>query len=226
MGNIQPQIEESWKEILQDEFQKPYFAELKDFLLKEKSIYHIYPPGPLIFEAFNKTPFHKIKVVLLGQDPYHGPGQAHGLCFSVPDGMPFPPSLQNILTELKNDLGCGIPFSGNLTKWAERGVLLLNATLTVRANLAGSHQGRGWETFTDEIIKIISEKKEKVVFLLWGKYAQNKKVLIDTRKHFILEAPHPSPLSAYRGFMGCCAFSRTNSLLSSAGIEQVDWKLD
>lgn len=226
MGNIQPQIEQSWKEILHDEFEKPYFSELKDFLVKEKSLYHIYPPGPLIFEAFNKTPFDKIKVVLLGQDPYHGPGQAHGLCFSVPDGMPFPPSLQNILTELKNDLGIGIPFSGNLTKWAERGVLLLNATLTVRANLAGSHQGRGWETFTDTVIKIISEKKEKVVFLLWGKYAQNKKMLIDTGKHFILEAPHPSPLSAYRGFMGCCAFSKTNSLLSSAGIEQVDWKLD
>lgn len=226
MGNIQPQIEESWKEILHDEFQKPYFKELREFLVKEKSQYHIYPPGPMIFEAFNKTPFHKIKVVILGQDPYHGPGQAHGLCFSVPDGMPFPPSLQNILTELRNDLGIGIPFSGNLTKWAERGVLLLNATLTVRANLAGSHQGHGWETFTDEVIRLISEKREKVVFLLWGRYAQNKKMLIDTNKHFILEAPHPSPLSAYRGFMGCCAFSKANSLLLSAGLEQVEWKLD
>lgn len=225
MGNIQPQIEQSWKEIMQEEFDKPYFAELKNFLLQEKSRYSIYPPGPLIFEAFNRTPFHKVKVVLLGQDPYHGPGQAHGLSFSVPEGVAFPPSLQNILAELKNDLGLPTPQSGDLSKWADRGVLLLNATLTVRANLAGSHQGRGWEIFTDAVIKKLSEKRENLVFLLWGKYAQNKKVLIDTNRHYILEAPHPSPLSAYRGFFGCCAFSKANRFLTQAGLEQMDWSL-
>lgn len=225
MTHIQPQIEESWKIVMQEEFEKPYFHELKEFLLAEKQKYSVYPPGQYIFEAFNHTPFYKVKAVLLGQDPYHGPGQAHGLCFSVPEGVAFPPSLQNILTELKNDLGMPVPRSGNLSKWAEKGVLLLNATLTVRANNAGSHQGRGWETFTDEVIKKLSEKRESLVFLLWGKYAQNKKPLIDTSKHFIVEAPHPSPLSAYRGFMGCCAFSKTNNLLRSAGIEEIDWNL-
>jgi uracil-DNA glycosylase len=225
MEKIHPQIEESWKEIMQDEFSKPYFSDLKEFLIIEKAKYQIYPPGPLIFDAFNKTPFNEVKVVLLGQDPYHGPGQAHGLCFSVPDGVIFPPSLQNILTELKNDLGIPIPSSGNLTRWAKEGVLLLNATLTVRANQAGSHQGRGWETFTDAVIKKLSDKREKIVFLLWGKYAQNKRPLIDTTKHYIIEAPHPSPLSAYRGFMGCRAFSKANKLLIESGLEQVDWRL-
>lgn len=225
MTKIHPQIEESWKEMMQDEFSKPYFSDLKDFIKLEKTKYQIYPPGPLIFEAFNKTPFNEVKVVILGQDPYHGAGQAHGLCFSVPDGVMFPPSLQNILTELKNDIGIPLPSSGNLTTWAKRGVLLLNATLTVRANLAGSHQGKGWETFTDAVIKKLSDKREKIVFLLWGKYAQNKRPLIDTTKHYIIEAPHPSPLSAYRGFMGCCAFSKTNKLLIDSGLEQVDWRL-
>lgn len=225
MTKVQPQIETSWREVMEDEFEKPYFAELKDFLLKEKSEYLIYPPGPSIFEAFNKTPFDKVKVVLIGQDPYHGHGQAHGLCFSVPDGIAFPPSLQNILTELKNDIGIKMPVTGNLSAWAERGVLLLNATLTVRANHAGSHQGKGWETFTDAVIRKLSDKKEKLVFLLWGKYAQNKKQIIDTSRHFILEAPHPSPLSSYRGFFGCKAFSRANALLESAGLEQIDWRL-
>ncbi|HLN53005.1 MAG TPA: uracil-DNA glycosylase [Lentimicrobium sp.] len=225
MTNIQPQIEESWKIMMREEFDKPYFGELKQFLITEKQKYLIYPPGQFIFEAFNRTPFDKVKVVLLGQDPYHGHGQAHGLCFSVPDGIEFPPSLQNILTELKNDLGHSIPLTGNLSKWAERGVLLLNATLTVRANNAGSHQGRGWETFTDDVIRKLSEKRKNLVFLLWGKYAQNKRPLIDTSKHFIVEAPHPSPLSAYRGFMGCSAFSKTNNLLKNAGIEEIDWNL-
>jgi uracil-DNA glycosylase len=225
MTKIQPQIETSWKEIMEDEFERPYFAELKDFLLKEKSCCTVYPPGPSIFEAFNKTPFNKVKVVIIGQDPYHGPGQAHGLCFSVPDGVTFPPSLQNILSELKNDIGIEMPVTGNLSRWAERGVLLLNATLTVRANCAGSHQGKGWETFTDAVIKKLSDKKEKLVFLLWGKYAQEKKKLINTSRHHILEAPHPSPLSSYRGFFGCKAFSRTNDLLEKDGLEKIDWRL-
>ncbi|HLO92578.1 MAG TPA: uracil-DNA glycosylase [Lentimicrobium sp.] len=225
MGNIQPQIEPSWKEVMQDEFDKHYFIELKNFLLHEKANYQIFPPGPNIFEAFNKTPFNKVKVVILGQDPYHGYGQAHGLCFSVPEKVPFPPSLQNILTELKNDLGFPIPSSGNLTKWAKNGVLLLNATLTVRENQAGSHQGRGWEIFTDAVIKRLSENRNNLVFLLWGKYAQNKKTLIDTSRHYILEAPHPSPLSAYRGFIGCSAFSKANKYLSEMGMEQIDWSL-
>lgn len=225
MTNINPQIEASWKELLQVEFEKDYFNELKTFLLREKSDFSIYPPGPLIFEAFNKTPFNKVKVVILGQDPYHGFGQAHGLCFSVPDGVPFPPSLNNILTELKRDTGCLSPKSGNLSSWAEQGVLLLNATLTVRANQAGSHQGKGWEQFTDAVIKLISDIRENVVFLLWGKYAQNKRSLINTTKNFILEAPHPSPLSAYRGFIGCSAFSKTNKILAESGLEPIDWNL-
>jgi len=225
MAQIQPQIEESWKEIMHEEFNQPYFQELKDFLVEEKQKYHIYPPGQFIFEAFNRTPFHKVKVVLLGQDPYHGPNQAHGLCFSVNDGVPFPPSLQNIFTEMKNDLGISVPASGNLSKWADEGVLLLNATLTVRANQAGSHQGRGWERFTDAVIKKLSDHRENLVFLLWGKYAQNKRCLIDTSRHHILEAPHPSPLSAYRGFLGCRVFSSTNNLLRKLEIKEIDWQL-
>jgi len=225
MTIIRPKIEQSWKEVMMEEFEQPYFSDLKKFLVEEKAKYPIYPPGSHIFEAFNKTPFPNVKVVILGQDPYHGPGQAHGLCFSVPDGIVFPPSLNNILTELNNDLNIPLPKSGNLTAWAEKGVLLLNATLTVRANQAGSHQGRGWEIFTDSVIKKLSDHSEKIVFLLWGRYAQNKRQLIDTTKHFILEAPHPSPLSAYRGFMGCCAFSKTNKLLIESGLEPVDWRL-
>lgn len=226
MTEINPQIEESWKKILFAEFEKPYFSELKSFLVSEKARYAVYPPGPKIFEAFNRTPFGKVKVVLLGQDPYHGPGQAHGLCFSVPAGVVFPPSLQNILRELQTDLGHPYPKSGDLSKWADQGVFLLNATLTVRANQAGSHQGRGWETFTDSVISALSSERDKLVFLFWGKYARNKTSLIDTSKHYILEAPHPSPLSVYRGFFGCRHFSLTNQLLADAGLSPVDWKLD
>ena len=225
MAKIYPQIDEEWKEILTDEFQKPYFEVLKDFLVNERNRYIVYPPGPKIFEAFNRTPYSKVKIVLLGQDPYHGPGQAHGLCFSVPEGIIFPPSLQNILKELEADLGYPYPKSGNLSAWADQGVLLINATLTVRANMAGSHQGKGWELFTDAVIKKLSEDRNGLVFLLWGRYAQNKKVLIDQYKHFILEAPHPSPLSVYRGFFGCRHFSKANQWLEKNGKIPVDWKL-
>lgn len=225
MEQINPQIEESWKKILSSEFAKPYFAELKSFLSQEKKQYHIYPPGNKIFEAFNRTPFDKVKVVLLGQDPYHGPGQAHGLCFSVPSGVAFPPSLRNIFKALQMDLGVSIPKSGDLSKWADQGVLMMNAILTVRAHSAGSHQGKGWEQFTDSVISLISSQKTGVVFILWGKYAQNKKVLIDTQKHFILEAPHPSPLSAHKGFFECAHFSGTNLLLENSGATPIDWQL-
>lgn len=225
MGQINPQINDEWKKELSDEFQKPYFEALRIFLVDEKKQYQVYPPGPVIFEAFNSTPFSRVKVVILGQDPYHGPGQAHGLCFSVPDGVLFPPSLQNILKELETDLGIPYPRSGNLTHWADQGVLLLNATLTVRANQAGSHQGKGWEQFTDAVIRKLSEKCSGLVFMLWGNYARNKKAIIDTTKHCILEAPHPSPLSVYRGFFGCRHFSSANEWLVSKGLTPVDWGL-
>jgi len=225
MGQINPQIDAEWKEILNGEFQKPYFESLRDFLVNEKKLYQVYPPGPKIFEAFNRTPFSRVKVVLLGQDPYHGPGQAHGLCFSVPEGVIFPPSLQNILKEMESDLGIAYPSSGDLTPWAEQGVLLLNATLTVRANQAGSHQGQGWEQFTDAVISHLSEKRTGLVFMLWGNYARNKRTIIDGTKHCILEAPHPSPLSVYRGFFGCRHFSSANQWLTNAGLSPVDWRL-
>ena len=225
MGQINPQINDEWKKELSDEFQKPYFEALRIFLVDEKKQYQVYPPGPVIFEAFNSTPFSRVKVIILGQDPYHGPGQAHGLCFSVPDGVLFPPSLQNILKELETDLGIPYPRSGNLTHWADQGVLLLNATLTVRANQAGSHQGKGWEQFTDAVIRKLSEKCSGLVFMLWGNYARNKKAIIDTTKHCILEAPHPSPLSVYRGFFGCRHFSSANEWLVSKGLTPVDWGL-
>ncbi len=225
MGQINPQINDEWKKELSDEFQKPYFEALRIFLVDEKKQYQVYPPGPVIFEAFNSTPFSRVKVIILGQDPYHGPGQAHGLCFSVPDGVIFPPSLQNILKELETDLGIPYPRSGNLTHWADQGVLLLNATLTVRANQAGSHQGKGWEQFTDAVIRKLSEKCSGLVFMLWGNYARNKKAIIDTTKHCILEAPHPSPLSVYRGFFGCRHFSSANEWLVSKGLTPVDWGL-
>ena len=186
----------------------------------------IYPPGSLIFNAFNKTPFDNVKVVILGQDPYHGAGQAHGLCFSVQDGIPPPPSLVNIFKELHDDIGIDIPRTGNLTHWAEQGVFLLNASLTVRAGEPMSHAKIGWAQFTDTVIKTISEKKKNVVFLLWGKFAQEKKILIDEAKHLILKAAHPSPLSAYAGFLGCKHFSKTNTFLMSKGIDPVDWKID
>lgn len=225
MEQINPQIESSWKEMLIEEFNASYFLRLKEFLVEEKKKNTVYPPGSLIFNAFNHTSFYKVKVVILGQDPYHGPRQAHGLCFSVPKGIPAPPSLVNIFKELYNDLGVEIPSHGNLEKWADQGVLLLNATLTVRANQAGSHQGKGWENFTDTVIKKISEKRTGVVFLLWGRYAQAKQSLIDSSKHYVLKAAHPSPFSAYNGFMGCKHFSQTNDILEKQGLTKIDWNL-
>ena len=221
---VNPVIEESWKRALADQFASPYFEELKRFLIAEKQQYPVYPPGPLIFNAFNLTPFDKVKVVILGQDPYHEPGQAHGLCFSVQPGTKFPPSLVNIFQELQSDLGIPVPPTGNLEGWARQGVLLLNATLTVRAHQAGSHQRHGWETFTDTAIARLSQQRSGIVFLLWGSYAQAKAQLIDTSKHFILTAPHPSPLSAYRGFFGCKHFSQTNQLLIQSGQTPIRWE--
>jgi len=223
MSNVNPQIEESWKKVLLDEFSKPYFSQLKTFLIEEKKRYTIYPPGALIFNAFNHTPFDKVKVVLLGQDPYHGRGQAHGLCFSVPDGVQPPPSLINIFKEINSDTGTPVPQSGNLERWADQGVLLLNAILTVRAGQASSHREHGWEQFTDTVIRKVSEQKSGVVFLLWGKFARSKKNLIDGNKHLILEAPHPSPYSADYGFFGCKHFSKTNNFLTQQGKEPIVW---
>jgi len=222
---IEPQIEPQWKEQLFDAFQTPSFERLKTFLVEDRKQNRVFPPAKLIFNAFNLTPFSKVKVVIIGQDPYHGEGQAHGLCFSVPDGIKPPPSLVNIFKEISRDLGYAIPGSGNLEKWAKQGVLLLNATLTVRANQAGSHQGKGWEEFTDAVIKSISDHLDGVVFLLWGNYAQAKASIIDPQKHLILKAVHPSPLSAHRGFIGCGHFSKTNEYLLSLGKEPIDWKL-
>ncbi len=217
------QIEDSWKAVLADEFQAEYFSLLKSFLIEDKTKNIVYPPGELIFNAFNTTPIDEIKVVIIGQDPYHGPGQAHGLCFSVPNGIKAPPSLRNIYKELVNDVGIEIPKHGNLTNWAQQGVLLLNATLSVRAHQAGSHQGKGWETFTDRAIQAVSENREHVVFLLWGAYAQKKSILIDSDKHLILKSVHPSPLSAHRGFLGCKHFSQTNAYLKENNLKPIDW---
>ena len=218
------QIEEGWKKALAPEFEKDYFVRLTDFVRQEYQQTTVYPPGRLIFNAFNLCPFDKVKVVIIGQDPYHGPGQAHGLCFSVNDGVAFPPSLQNIFKEIHDDLGMPIPSSGNLTRWAEQGVLLLNATLTVRAHQAGSHQNKGWETFTDAVIKIISEKKENLVFFLWGSYAQRKGAFIDTQRHLVLKSVHPSPLSANRGgWFGNHQFSQANAYLKSHGLKEIEW---
>ena len=225
MGEINPSIEESWKSVLSAEFSKPYFLELKAFLLEEKKKYRVFPPGSLIFNAFNHTPFDKVRVVFIGQDPYHGLGQAHGLCFSVPNGISKPPSLINIFKELENDLGIKPANSGNLEKWADQGVLLLNATLTVRENQAGSHQRKGWETFTDAAIRQLSDQKKGVIFVLWGNYAIAKKELIDSSKHLVLTAAHPSPLSASRGFLGCRHFSKINEILRSQGKKEIDWIL-
>jgi len=225
MEKIDPKIEESWKALLQPEFDAEYFRRIKSFLVDEKRVYTVYPSGQNIFAAFNCTPFDKVKVVILGQDPYHGPGQAHGLSFSVPQGVSLPPSLLNIFKELKSDLNIPMSKNGNLEKWARQGVLLLNATLTVRANNAGSHQNKGWETFTDAIIRLLSDKKEGLVFLLWGNYAQAKQNLIDGNKHFILKAAHPSPLSVFRGFFGCRHFSETNRLLAQQGKTPIDWEV-
>jgi uracil-DNA glycosylase len=216
-------IEESWKAVLTDEFQKDYFSRLTDFIKTEYKTTKIYPPAKLIFNAFDQCPFDNLKVVILGQDPYHGPDQAHGLCFSVNDGVDFPPSLRNIFKELKNDLGKEIPLTGNLINWAKQGVLLLNATLTVRANQAGSHQNKGWEQFTDAVINKINEHKNHVVFILWGNYAISKAKFVDQNKHLVLSSVHPSPLSASRGFFGNKHFSRANEFLVKNGIGSVSW---
>jgi uracil-DNA glycosylase len=221
---INPEIHESWKAPLKEEFNKDYFQSLKSFLVEEKKNCVIYPPGKLIFSAFNQTPFDHIKVVILGQDPYHGPGQANGFCFSVNDGVRFPPSLQNIFKEVREDCGCEIPLSGNLEGWAKQGVFLLNATLTVRQNTPGSHQNKGWEQFTDSVIKLISEKKEHIVFMLWGNYARAKSQLIDHKKHLVLEAAHPSPL-ARGAFFGSKHFSKANAYLRQHHIEEINWCL-
>ena len=221
------QIETSWKEVLHNEFTKPYFLEVVTHLKMERTAGKIiYPPGPLIFNAFNQTPFNKVKVVILGQDPYHNPGQAHGLSFSVPNGIKPPPSLMNIYKEIQQDVGIPMPAEyGNLTKWAEQGVLLLNAILTVRANEPASHSKIGWMNFTDAVIKKISDGKKGVVFLLWGKFAQEKQLLIDETKHFVLKAAHPSPFSADKGFFGCKHFSKTNKILADQEMPPIDWKL-
>ncbi len=213
----------SWKAVLTDEFEKPYFKSLISFVKHEYSTTSVYPPGRLIFSALDHTPFEEVKVVILGQDPYHGVGQANGLCFSVNDGIAIPPSLKNIFAELRDDLGIEPPKSGNLERWANQGVLLLNATLTVRAHEAGSHQNKGWEQFTDAAISALSEQRENVVFMLWGSYAQKKGSVIDRSKHLVLEAPHPSPLSAYRGFLGCRHFSRANTYLKDEGKKEINW---
>ena len=223
---MEVKIEASWKEVLKAEFNQPYFQQIALHLKTERAQGKIiYPPGGLIFNAFNTTPFDKVKVVILGQDPYHGHGQAHGLCFSVPPGIPPPPSLLNMFKELEEDIGMQVPGHGNLTHWAEQGVFLLNASLTVRAGEPMSHSKIGWAIFTDAVIKKISAQKENVVFLLWGKFAQEKKILIDEAKHCILKSAHPSPLSAHAGFFGCHHFSKANNYLVSKGIDPVDWKL-
>ncbi|MDD2277429.1 MAG: uracil-DNA glycosylase [Bacteroidales bacterium] len=223
---LNPAIEQSWKEVLKDEFNKEYFSKLKEFLVEEKKQSIVYPPGNLIFNAFNHTPFNQVKIVMLGQDPYHGPNQAHGLCFSVPKGVAVPPSLVNIFKEINSDLGLPIPLHGNLEKWAKQGVLLLNATLTVRAHQAGSHQKRGWEQFTDAAIVKLSEQRQNIIFMLWGAYAQAKANLIDNQKHHILMAPHPSPLSAHRGFFGCKHFSKANKTLNDNAMGGIEWSID
>ncbi|NLK48326.1 MAG: uracil-DNA glycosylase [Bacteroidales bacterium] len=220
---MEVRIEKSWKKVLQPEFDKPYFADLVQFVRTAYAKGKIFPPAPLIFNAFDQCPFDDVKVVIIGQDPYHGPGQAHGLCFSVNDGVAFPPSLINIFKEIERDLGIPFPSSGSLIRWANQGVLLLNATLTVQAHRAGSHQGKGWETFTDAVIKILAEKKSDLVFMLWGSYAQQKGAYIDNRRHLVLKTVHPSPLSAYRGFIGCGHFSAANEFLKAKGMQEIKW---
>lgn len=222
---INPQIEPSWKEVLKDEFTKEYFVELKRFLIEEKQNYTIYPKGSDMFNAFSYTPFDDVKVVIIGQDPYHGANQAHGLAFSVLDGVAFPPSLRNIFQELNSDIGCPTPKSGNLSSWAKQGVFLINTVLSVREGQAHSHAKHGWEIFTDSVIKKISDKKQNVVFILWGSPAIAKSKLIDSSKHHIITSPHPSPLSSYRGFFGSKPFSKTNEFLASRGIAKIEWCL-
>ena len=221
---MQVKIEESWREVLQPQFDSVYFEMLTTFVRRAYQTTTVYPPGSKIFEAFNRTPFDKVKVVILGQDPYHGPNQAHGLCFSVQDGIQPPPSLINIYKELQKEYGVPVNMTnGNLTRWADQGVLLLNATLTVEAGKAGSHQSKGWETFTDAAIKALSDRREGLVFMLWGSYAQQKGRVVDRRKDLVLESSHPSPLSVYRGFDGCGHFKKANQYLQSRGQEPIDW---
>ena len=216
-------IAEDWKTVLREEFTKPYFDELVEFVKGEYASTTVFPAGRNIFRAFDKCPLDKLKVVIIGQDPYHGEGQANGLCFSVSEGVPFPPSLQNILKEVHDDTGAEMPSSGELDRWAEQGVLLLNAVLTVRAHEAASHAGRGWERFTDAVVRAIAERKEGVVYMLWGNYAQKKGAIADPERNLILRAVHPSPLSAYRGFFGCRHFSMANDYLRSQGKEPINW---
>ncbi|MEL7533707.1 MAG: uracil-DNA glycosylase [Bacteroidota bacterium] len=219
-------LEEGWKKALWDEFAKPYFVELKNFLLSERQAkMTVFPPAKLIFNAFNTTPFDKVKVVVIGQDPYHGPGQAHGLSFSVPQGIKAPPSLKNIYKELATDVDFTIPNHGNLESWAEQGVLMLNSMLTVRAHTPASHQKKGWETFTSVAIQKLNEQREGIVFLLWGRYAQQKGMIIDPAKHHVLKAAHPSPFAAHNGFFGCQHFSKTNALLKQQGKSPINWQV-
>jgi uracil-DNA glycosylase len=219
-------IEPSWKAVLQHEFEQPYFQQLADFIKREKAAGKVlYPPGALIFNAFDTTPFDQVKVVILGQDPYHNPGEAMGLCFSVPKGVKIPPSLQNIYKEIHDDLGLPIPTHGDLTHWAQQGVFLLNAMLTVEKNKPASHGAAGWQNFTDAVIRLLSEKKEGLVFILWGKFAQGKEVFIDKNRHWVLKAAHPSPFSATAGFFGCRHFSKTNDYLKKRGLQPIDWQV-
>src|SRR5690554_267899 len=220
---MEVKIEASWKAVLKEEFEKDYFRNLTAFVRKEYEENRVYPPGRQIFAAFEHSPFDKVKVVILGQDPYHGVGQANGLCFSVSDGISFPPSLQNIFKELNSDTGVGVPSSGNLERWAEQGVLLLNTILTVRESQPGSHQNKGWEFFTEAVIKKLSDQKQKLIFILWGAYAQRKGAVIDRSKHYVIQSPHPSPLSAHRGFFGSRPFTKTNDILKSLGKEEIRW---
>lgn len=225
MPEIAPKIDPTWLEVLQDEFNAPYFKQLKDFLIAEKQRFTIYPPGPQIFSAFNHTPFTKVKVVIIGQDPYHGPGQANGLCFSVAPGVRQPPSLVNIFKEIRDDVGIPLPATGDLTPWADQGVFLLNTVLTVRAGEANSHKGKGWEQFTNAVIKKLSDNKEGLVFLLWGRHAHEKADLIDGSKHYVLKAAHPSPLAG-GAFFGCKHFSKTNQYLREQNHEEINWRVE
>lgn len=218
-------MQTDWNPILRQEFNKPYWVELQNYIFDQRTSHMVFPAHPDVFRAFHLTSFATLKVVILGQDPYHGVGQANGLCFSVSPGVSFPPSLRNIFQELEDDLGVSKPQSGDLAAWAEQGILLLNTTLTVRQGAPASHQGKGWETFTDEVIRCISQKKEKIVFVLWGQSARRKKSLIDVTKHTCIESVHPSPLSAYRGFFGSKPFSKINQLLKQQGVTEIDWSL-
>jgi uracil-DNA glycosylase len=226
MQSVNPKIDMSWKNVLEDEFTEDYFSRLKSFLIKEKESHKVFPSNKDIFRAYNETKFQDVKVVIIGQDPYHGENQAHGLAFSVLDGTKFPPSLVNIFKELHDDIGCDFPKSGDLSKWSKQGIFLINTVLTVRAHSAGSHKGKGWENFTDATIRAISKNLTHVVFILWGKPAQAKEKLIDKSKHLILKAPHPSPLSSYRGFFGSKPFSQANKYLQEYGRDTIDWCLN